>query len=205
MTIKLIAQAAGLQADADDSAVVAAVSQLQAFVGELKTLTKAPNLEAAMGAIRGLQAAAEQVPQLNAKITEQAKAIEAQERATLVAADKADSKGRKLTPAMEQFWATQPLDAFKAFLAVAPHQVHVQTAENKGQQQQAAKQEAVSGSAEASGVEILTHNGLSWEAMKPGEKHDLKFTDAERYDALKRNHAERGSPRAQSQQQRASA
>ena len=202
MTIKLIAQAIGLQADADDSAVVTMVSQLTAFAGELKTLTKAPTLEAAIGAIRGLQATAEQVPVLTAKLSEQGKEIEAQKRATLIAADKADPKGRKLTPALEAFWATQSLEAFEGFLAQAPHLLQVQTAENRGQQQQPAMK---SEGGAAAAVPVLTHEGKSWEAMTPAEKHNLKFTAQQVYDDLRANYVERGSPRAQSQQQRVSA
>jgi len=205
MTIKLIAQAAGLQADADDSAVVAAVSQLGTFVAELKTLTKAATLEAALGAIRGLQAAAEQVPTLNAKIDEQAKKLEEQERAQLIAADKADPEGRRLTPALETFWASQPLEAFKGFLATAPHILKVQTQESRSQQQQPAANEPATTASTSTGVAVLTHNGVAFEAMEPQAKADLYLADRARYDELKRNHAERGSPRAQSQQQRASA
>lgn len=203
MTIKLIAQAIGLKQDADESAVVAAASQLQAFVGELKAVTKTASLDAALGAIRGLQESAAQVPVLSAKVEEQAKQLEAQERAQLIAADKADPKGRKLTPAMETFWAAQPLEAFKGFLAAAPHVVVVQNAANSGsgQQQPAASTAHTSNNMPAA----LLHNGVAFEDMEPQAKADLFTSDKARYDELKRNHAERGSPRAQGQQQRASA
>jgi ATP-dependent protease ClpP protease subunit len=202
MTVKLIAQAVGLQADADESAVVAAASQLYGFVAELKTLTKSPSPEAVLGAIRGLQAAAAQAETLVAQVKDQAKQLEAQERATLIAADKSDPEGRKLTPAMEAFWATQSLESFKGFLAAAPHIVQVQAV--AGQQQPAAKVDVTSDSA-TSGIAALTHNGVAFENLEPQAKADLFNADKARYDELKRNHAERGSPRAQSQQQRASA
>lgn len=200
MTIKLIATAAGLSADADESAVVAAVSQLHAFVGELKTLTKSESAQAVLGAIRGLQAAAEQLEPLKTKVSEQAKQLEEQERASLLAADKADPKGRKLVPAMEAFWATQPLEAFKAFLAVAPHQVQVQNAANSGSGQQ---QPAPKGTPNS--TEPLAFEGKTWEAMTPYEKHQLHESNPQAYADLKANYVERGEPRAQSQQQRASA
>lgn len=199
MTIKLIAQAVGLQADADESAVVAAVSQLHSFANELRQLTKAGSNEAVLGAIRGLQATAEQVPVLTAKVDEQARKLEDQERAQLIAADKADPKGRKLTPATEAFWATQSLEAFKAFLEKAPHLIQMQSAESSQQQPAQAS--------EGAAPSVLKHNGLAWEEMTSAQKHDLYFTDGGReiYEALKANHVERGKPRAQSQQQRASA
>ena len=201
MTIKLIAAAAGLPADAEESAVITAVSQLHAFVGELKTLTKAQSTDAVLGAIRGLQAAADQLPVLTAKVDEQAKALEQQERAQLIAADKADPKGRKLTPALEAMWASQPLDAFKAFLAAAPHIIQMQ-GQDKGQQQPALQDKGTAPTAN-----VLKHNGLAWEEMTSSQKHDLFFAEGgkEIYEALKANHVERGEPRAQSQQQRASA
>lgn len=206
MTIKLIAAAAGLPADAEESAVITAVSQLHAFVGELKTLTKASSADAVIGAIRGLQAAAEQLPVLTAKVDEQAKALEQQERAQLIAADKADPKGRKLTPALEAMWASQPLDAFKAFLAAAPHIIQMQS-QSSGQQQPALQstEAAVSGS---TFTNVVKHDGKAFEDMTPAELHNIKFSGDEGaavYDALYRNYVERGRPRAQSQQQRASA
>lgn len=205
MTIKLIAAAAGLSADADESAVVAAVSQLHAFVGELKTLTKASTFDALLGTVRGLQASAAQVEPLKATIAEQTKQLEDQKRASIIAADKTCAEGRRLTPATEAFWATQPVAALEAFMAAASPIVVVETAGSRHQQQQpAGKTEAVSGS-KSTDAEVLTHNGLAWEQMEPIAKAELHDSNPERYEALKRNHAERGSPRAQSQQQRASA
>ncbi len=199
MTIKLIAAAAGLSADAEESAVVAAVSQLHAFVGEIKTLTKAQSADGVLGAIRGLQATAEQAQTLQAKVAEQAQQLEAQERASIIAADKADPKGRKLTPALEAWAQTQPLDGLKAFLAAAPHVL--QMAQNTQQTQPAVQPTTASQTA----PEPLAHNGKTWEQMSFTEKHNLKVEDPQAYADLQRNHVERGQPRAQSQQQRASA
>ena len=38
--------------------------------------------------------------------------------------------------------------------------------------------------------------------MSYADRHDLKFTNEALYEELKRNHVERGQPRAQAQQQR---
>jgi len=199
MTIKLIAQAMGMSAETDEPAVIATAQQLAAFAGEVKSVAKAQTLEAVIGVIRGLQAAAEQVPVLTAQLTEQTKKLEDQERAAILAADKADPEGRRLTPALETLVAAWPLDMLKAFLATAPHVVQVQA--SKGAQQQPANNAAVGG-----GVpQPVLFNGKAWEQMAPGEKAELYAADRATYDALKANHVERGEPRAQSQQQRASA
>lgn len=201
MTIKLIATAVGLSADAEESAVVAAVSQLNTFASELKALLKATSPDAVLGAIRGLQAAAEQVPTLQAAVKERDDKLEAQERAALIAADKADPEGRKLTPALETMWATQPLAAFKAFLAAAPHVLKMQTG---GQQQPASQLQSGTGTSTSAPAPMLV-NGKAYEQLTGQEKADLFNSDRTTFDALKRNHVERGEPRAQSQQQRASA
>lgn len=198
MSIKLIAQAAGMNADAEDSAVITAVSQLTRFAAELKTITKSDSYDAALGAIRGLQAAAEQVPALSAQIADQAKQLEAQERASLLAADKADPAGRKLTPAMEAFWAERPVSELKAFLAVAPSVLKVEAAKVGATSQPAHK-------SDQSLTAAVTHDGRAWEALSPAEKHNLFVDNNELYESLKKSHEERGKPRAQGQQQRASA
>jgi ATP-dependent Clp protease protease subunit len=199
MTIKLIATAAGLSADADESAVVAAVSQLHAFVGELKTLTKSESAQALLGAIRGLQASAEQVPVLAAKVDEQAKQLEAQERAAILAADKASPEGRRVTPHAEKWLETQSLDVLKGYIANTAPVVVVQQG---GQQQPALKQT----SASAPSAEPVAHNGKTWEQLAPIDLHNLKVSGPEgeaAYEALLANYVERGRPaRAQSQQQR---
>ena len=147
---------------------------------------------------------ADALPKVQALVDGQAKQLEDQARAAIFAADKADAKGRRLTPAMEAFWATQPIKSLEAFMAIASHVVQVTTpAAGSGTSQPAIKLEAAADS--STGTEVLTHNGMAWEAMSALEKHDLHEADRERYEALKRNFAERGSPRAQSQQQRVSA
>jgi ATP-dependent protease ClpP protease subunit len=191
MSIKLIAQAAGLNADAEDSAVITAVSHLTRFAAELTALTKTSSFDAALGAIRGLQAAAEQVPALSAQIADQAKQLEAQERASLLAADKADPAGRKLTPAMEAFWAERPVSELKAFLAVAPSVLKVEAAKGGPTSQPAPKTEA---SKEAA-AGVLTHNGKAFESMTGTELAALLSSDRELYEQLKANSAERGAKR----------
>lgn len=201
MTINLIAQAVGLQADAEESAVVAAVSRMNAMVAELRSVAGADSAEALLGAVRGLVETAKQVPTLQAKIAEQDKAIEAQKRAAIFSADAVDPKGRKLTPAMHAFWAERSVAELEAFLAVAPHIV-VTTPAEKTAQQPAVSLSDPHASAIA---EPVKHNGKAWEDMKPAEKAALHAANPEIYAALRQSFVERGSPRAQGQQQRASA
>lgn len=198
MSIKLIAQAAGLQADADDSAVISAVSQQARFVAELKSVTKSDSFEAVLGSIRGLQAAAEQLPTLTAKVEEQAKQLEDQERAALFAADKADPAGRKFTPALEKLYETKSPAEIRAFMAAAPVALRVEAAKSGTSQPE-------SKTADSSATSLVTYEGRAWEALTPAEKHNLYVDDPKLYESMKRNHVERGEPRAQGQQQRASA
>jgi ATP-dependent protease ClpP protease subunit len=196
MTIKLIAQAIGLQADADESAVVAAVSRASAFVAELRSVTGAASADEILGAVRGFQAAAQQVPALKAQIEGQAKSLEAQERAALFAADAADAAGRKLTPAMQAFWSERPVAELKAFLAVAPHIVQTQSS---GKQ----PEKKPEGDTEAS-AEVEKFEGKAWEEMAPAAKHNLHVDQPELYASLRNNWVKRGSP-LPSREQRASA
>jgi hypothetical protein len=139
---------------------------------------------------------------LTAQIEQQAKSIEDQERAAIIAADKADPKGRKLTPALEAVTATWPLTQFKAYLAAAPHVVNVESPKSS---KQPPVQTTGSSAPASSGAEPVKFNGKAYEEMSPNEKHDLHESDREMYAAVRQSFVERGSPRAQSQQQRASA
>ena len=119
MSLAQIATALGLDSSSDAAAVLGAVGKLQARstsadqpLAELRSLTNTADIAALTGAVRGLVEAAKQVPALTAKIAEQQAAIEAsavtaeeQKRASIFAADKADPRGRKLTPALEKFYA----------------------------------------------------------------------------------------------------
>jgi hypothetical protein len=204
MTIKLIAQAVGLQADADESAVVAAVSRAQTMFAELRTLTAASDLDSVLGAVRGLVESAKQVPVLQAQVATQAKSLEEQERQAIFAADANDPAGRKLTPATQAFWAERPVSELKAFLAAAPHVVVVQQAGTKTASKQPAVS-SVSGTPTGSTSEPLKFNGKAYEDLSPQERHNLHVENPEMFAALRTSFVERGSPRAQSQQQRASA
>lgn len=229
MSLAQIATALGLDSSSDAAAALGAVANLQArtqaadqSLAELRALTNTADIAALTGAVRGLIEAAKQVPALQATIAEQKAAIEAhavtaeeQKRASIFAADKADPKGRKLTPALEKFYAEKTEDGkykrsvgeIEAFLAVAPHTAIVtqQAAATKpvvATQQPAVTSTGTAAPAAESGTEILTHNGKAWEQLEPAEKHNLYVDNPELYAALQANHAQRGKPR---QQKRASA
>jgi ATP-dependent Clp protease protease subunit len=208
MSFARIATALGLDSSAEEAAVTGAVAKLQARanaaeapLAELRSITGAQDVDSMIGAVRGFAEAAKQLPELKAQLAEQTKANEEQERASIVAADAVDPEGRRLTPALIALFATKPVSELKAFVAVAPHVVVMQ--------QSAKKQPAVTSSASVGGgspaSQIVTHEGKSWEQMTPAAKHNLHVDAPEIYAALKANHAERGSPRAQTTTQGASA
>lgn len=205
MSLARIATALGLPDSAEEAAVIAALGKFQSrkdaaesALAELRAVTSTETNEALLGALRGLQSAAAQLPELKAKVEEQQKSIENQERAALFAADAVDTKGRKFTPALVKLFESKSPAEIKAFLDVAPHIVVVSPAATTTTQPTA----AVVGSTPP---DAITHNGKAWEQMTFAEKHDLKFTDLVAYTALQDNHIARGKPRAQAQQQRVSA
>lgn len=193
MTIKLIAQAVGLQADADEAAVFTAVNRIQGMLAELRTITGATDAESILGTVRGLHATAQQATAMKSQLIEQAKKIEDAERAALIAADKADPKGRKLTPPLEKLFSEKSPAELKAFLEAASHVVVVAPAPTATQPLPAA----------GSGTEAITFNGKSWEELTAADKHNLHVDDKATYTALRDSWIARGKP--QPKQQRASA
>lgn len=205
MSLARIATALGLADSAEEAAVIAALGKAQArtnaaesALNELRAVVSAETNEALLGSLRGLQSAAAQLPELKAKVEEQQKSIENQERAALFAADAVDPKGRKLTPALVKLFESKSPAEIKAFLDVAPHIVVVSAAVATTAQPTAA---VIGGAA----PDAITHNGKSWEQLTAAEKHNLHVDDIAAYKALRDNHIARGKPRAQAQQQRESA
>lgn len=211
MSLARIATALGLDGSAEEAAVIAALGNAQArknaaesALAELRAVVSAETNEALLGALRGLQAAAAQLPEIKAQLAEQTKLNDEQERAAAIAADAADPKGRKLVPASIAFWSEKdkegnykyPAAMFKAFLATAPHVLVVTPAA-------AAAQPAAAASGSSS--EVVKHDGKAWEDTAPIAKQALYESDRATYEALKANHIARGKPRAQAQQQRESA
>lgn len=202
MTINFarIAQAVGLAPDAEEAAVLSALGKINAVLSELRAITAADSNDGILGATRAFAEAHKQLPGLRAKLEEQGKAMEASERAQLLAADASDPKGRKLTPAMVTFWAERPVGELKAFLAVAPHVVAV-TATAQPQ-----VTGSVTGHSTAAAPAVLLHEGKTYEQMAPKEKVSLHQSAPEIYAALRNNWEERGKPGAsKSQTERASA
>jgi len=218
MTIARIATALGLDSSSDEAAVMASLGKLQSRataaeqpLAELRALTATADNVSLLGAVRGIVETAKQVPELKAQLeaaaaeaAKQADAIEEQKRASIIAADKADPKGRKLTPALEAFWTEKdengkskyPLAMFEAFMAKAQHQVVVQTAVAQPKVKASPTPAAAVG---GGSNEPLTHEGKAWEELTFAALADLKASSPELYEALQANWKERGSPRRKSQ------
>ena len=152
-----------------------------------------------IGAVKGLMEAAALVPSLQAKVSEQAKVLTEQKRAAIFAADAADPKGRKLTPALQTFFASQPLEVLEGFMASAPHQVKVESSGQPAVASVGPNGDALVATADG----VQTFNGKSFEAMSGIEKQQLHQEHPEQYAALRDSWASRGKP--MSREQRASA
>lgn len=198
--LALIAQDLGLASGAEPASVTAAVRKVMGLATELRAQCGVDSNEALLGAVRGLLEAKAQIPGLQAKVAEQATQLEAQQRAAIFAADKADPKGRKITPALEQWLSTQPLAVIEGYMANATHVVKV---EQSSVQQPAVANGGADGITLAEADGVATVNGKPFEAMTGSERASLHQTNPEQYTALRDNWVGRGSPT--SREQRASA
>lgn len=192
MSFAAIAQALGLDSAADESSVTTAVRKLRSAVSDIQTITGATSLDAAIGVVRANSEAAKQLPALQEQLKANADALEAQERAALIAADASDKDGPKLTPATIAFCATLSLEQFKAYLNAAHRIVALKP-------QPASKtQPSVVSSGKPSGataeVTAVTHEGKSWEQMSNRDKVALLESDKDAYAALRADYVSRGEP-----------
>jgi hypothetical protein len=191
MSYARIAMALGLASEgAEEAAVLAALASLNkqlqqrdVIMTELRQLTgKQVDVEM-LGAVRGACDSAKMSATLTAKIEELDKKLQDSDRASLIAQDAADPKGRKLTPALVTHFSTRSAAELKAYLEVAPHVVTVTAAVSGGTSQQPAVSGG-SGATSAPGATALMHNGKKWEDMSGAEKHNLHFDDADAYQAM---------------------
>jgi ATP-dependent protease ClpP protease subunit len=204
-----IAQALSLTADAGEGAVFSALDKLKdkaatadKAVAQLYALTGTQDISAAFGVVQAHAEAAKQLPIVKEQADTQAKALETAERAALFAADSADAKGRKLTPAMQAYWAERPVKELREFLAVAPVVIANTAAATGG------AQPPVNAGPAAGKVAPILYEGKTWEqhvAEAPSVLAELHSADPAQYAALKANHEERGRPRAHVTQPRAGA
>lgn len=186
MSYARIAMALGLSGDgAEEAAVMAAVGNLnrklqrgEALMTELRTLTGKQSDDELLGAVRGLTEVGAQLPKLQAQIAQQEEKLQASERAQLVAADAADPKGRRLTPALVQLFANKPAAELKAYLEVAPHVV--QTTPDNAQPAAGSQ----NGGAATSQM-VVSPDGKTWEQMSAVEKHNLHHDHPEIYKAVR--------------------
>lgn len=198
-----IAMALGLGDAAEEAAVMSAIAGLNtklqkrdALLVELRTMTGRQNDDELVGAVRGLVEASAQVPTLKAQLEAQTKKNDDIERAALIAADAADKKGRKLTPALVKLYADKPVAELKAFLEVAPHAVATtETIQEPGTSSTTDGAGAVHAGT-ISDPKLVTHNGKSWEQLTNTERHNLHFENKELYDAVRNSYLERRRPSA---------
>jgi ATP-dependent protease ClpP protease subunit len=184
MSLARIAMALGAPHEADEAAVLSAIDRLKSgstLLAELRAITKQPTNEELTGAVRGLVEAAGQVPQLKAQIEGHVRQADDARRAQLLAADKSDPKGRKLTPAMEKLFADKPVSELEAFLKIAPHVVAAVGGKQPPTGDTSNPENDVAGAE-------LKHNGKTWSQLKPYEKHNLFVDDKRLYDEMKAQH-----------------
>lgn len=198
MSLIAIALALGAPSNADEPTLLQAVERMKqhstrsnTLFAELRTITKMQSDEEVLGAVRGMAEAAAQVPKLLADAKTHADALDAQKRVTLLAADKADPKGRKLTPALEQHYASRSVSELEAFLQVAPHVLSVDGKPVAQPKTGSGAADGGGGSDTGGGGELLKHNGKVWKDLKPQERHELFVDDKNQYDAMRAQHEQR--------------
>lgn len=193
MSYARIAMALGLSgegATAEEGAVMGAItninkkiSQHDVLMTELRGITGKSSDAEVLGAVRGLVEAAGQVTQLRERLTQLEAQNEAGERDRLIAADAADPKGRKLTPAIAALYKTRSAAELKAFLDVAPY---VLAAPNKDQTEPPVMTGGAGGESPQTGP--LKWNGKTWAEMSNVEKHNLHVENPDVYNQLRAAH-----------------
>jgi ATP-dependent protease ClpP protease subunit len=195
MSLTAIALALGANGNADESAVLHAIDRMKqqhqrstSLMVELRAITKRDNDEEVLGALRGMAEAAAQVPKLLSDASSHAAALDAQKRVTLLAADKADPKGRKLTPALEKHYESRSVSELEAFLQVAPHVLSIDGKPVKQPKTVAA--DGGGGGNDDSEIE-LKWKGKKWGELKPQERHELYVDNREQYAAMRAQQEQR--------------
>ena len=194
MSYKHIAMALGVttgEGSDEETAVLSAVHKLrqqlsasEAFMADLRAATGRTSNEELLGAVRGLNETAAQAAQLRSRIDELEKATQDAARAQLIAADAADPKGRKLTPATAKFFDGRPVAELKAFLEAAPHILPTST-------DNAQPGVVSSASGDNPPNQATQWNGKTWATMNAVEKHNLFVENREVYDQLLADHRQR--------------
>jgi len=200
-----IAIALGLAAGATESDQLARVRALVNFEAEMQrrtgaasaeeavsAATRAINLERdvlqlagkstpaeALGVLHAHRAAAEQLTAAQSKNAELTAQIEQRDRDELM---RQGRESGQITPALEQWATTQPIDGLRSFLAVAPAAVPGAASPARNQPP-----------AEGTGGSPTTSHGKRWEEMSYDEKHNLYVENRQLYDKLKAEHERSGT------------
>lgn len=196
MSYARIAMALSLADTADEAAVMSALAALNTklqkrdtLLVELRSMTQRASDDELVGYVRGLIESAAKVPELEAKLEAADKRNEDAERAAVIAADAADPKGRKLTPALLKLWEKKPVSELKAYLEAAPHQV--QTTETKHEPNSGSSADGAGASVDGAELKVLKHNEKAYEELSPQERHNLWVSNRAKFDELRSNYQER--------------
>ncbi len=172
----------GLAAAATEKEIADEVTALKSRAADASALqrtllstTGAPSVDTAIGIIVGWKEGAARVSTLQARVTELEAEGEKREREALLGAH-----GRKFTPALKKWAASQSLDALKGFVASAPDLAGFTPERTSPPDDEPA-------------------NDLGdkrWDQLSASEKHNLHFENPALYTALKAEHAKRKSQAA---------
>lgn len=130
MTYARIAISLGLPEGADENTILQKLdgfktesARARGALAELCELTGKPTALESLGVVRAYQQDHQKVKELEKELQARDQKLEQQERDAILAADAADPKGHKLTPAMAKFWKDQPIAMLKAFMESASYVV----------------------------------------------------------------------------------
>jgi ATP-dependent protease ClpP protease subunit len=198
MSFARIAMALGLSGEgAEEAAVMAAIDRLknerqrgESVLSELRHITGKDTHDAVLGAVRGLADAAKQLTAAQAQNAQLVDQLEGQERAALIAADAANPKGRRLSPAVAKLFDNKPVAELKAYLEVA-QPIAGTAAPTGGTQPSLGSTNGAAGSGVSQQGDIVLFDGRKWEDMQPYEQHNLHVENIDAYKALRQNFEQR--------------
>ncbi len=157
-TMKVLLNALGLKDDANEAQAIQALSGLKSQTDAVLTLTGKTTLEEAMGVVQAWKAGSAEAAKLTARLAELEAASKAAELETVIAAGK---QSGKLTPALEAWARTLPLETVKSYIENAPVVVQL------GQQFEPPNNPT------GGDAKNLTWNGKTFDQLSPKEQHAL--------------------------------
>lgn len=164
-----------LASTATEEDAVDEIGKLKSSHDDLLKATGAKTFAEAIGVVQAWKSAGEQVETLQKKVGELEKAAVGRDLDALIAKGKADGK---LTPALEEWARSQPLETVKSFLEKAPAIPALAKSEgaqpeNRGLDTAIAEQE------------LGELAGKKWDELTPMQKHQLYVHNPKAYEAIK--------------------